>query len=484
MPESIIYTSTDQRQHFPHLTIHFGGATARASGKESLMLRTKQIVIVALSLAFGLVFMGSSRAEDPKKRPLSEADLLVLLNLGLDDDCIVARLKRGGIAFKADDAVLARLKKAGASPEVLAALRRKEPLEYSKRPILTFRGDLKELSRIVFSPDGKTLALAGKGFTVELWDTTTGKLRAERKHPAEVTCLAFSPDSKTLAVGYERQLQLWNTVTGEKRHTLKGHTDPVWLVQFTPDSKTLISRDESWEADVRLWDVTTGEKKRTLAIEPGRSFGPTFMKVLSTDERWARFYDGGSRAISPDGSITVRRSRERMLNLGTAKTGSLPEADYLIFSPDSATVFLSKDKTVKRLEVATGRPHKIHSDHTSWISSLALSPDQKVLATGSQDKTAILWDLEANKCRATLEGHRGLVQVCFSRDGKLLCSFSPYDRTVKLWDVRTGKARASLGEEDVCVRLVAFSPTNNLLAVAWQDDVVQLWDTDRLPPPK
>src|SRR5262249_7842048 len=257
MPDSVIYTSTDHRHRFPHLTIHFGGATARASGKESLMLRTKQIVIVALSLAFGLVFMGSSRAEDPKKRPLSEADLLVLLNLGLDDDCIVARLKRGGIAFKADDAVLARLKKAGASDAVLAALQTKEPTSFTTKPILTFRGDLKELSRSVFSPDGKTLALAGKGFTVELWDTTTGKLRAERKHPAEVTCLAFSPDSKTLAVGYERQIQLWDMIKGEKRHTLKGHTDSVWLVQFTPDSKTLISRDESHEADVRLWDVTT-----------------------------------------------------------------------------------------------------------------------------------------------------------------------------------------------------------------------------------
>ena len=43
--------------------------------------------------------------------------------------------------------------------------------------------------------------------------------------------------------------------------------------------------------------------------------------------------------------------------------------------------------------------------HEGWVNSVAVSPDGKWAASGSDDKTVKIWDLETGECRATLEGH-------------------------------------------------------------------------------
>lgn len=67
-------------------------------------------------------------AEDQKPllKKLTEADVLKLVELQIEDAVIIARLEKAGVDFKVDDAVLKRLKDAGASQEVLAALQGKK----------------------------------------------------------------------------------------------------------------------------------------------------------------------------------------------------------------------------------------------------------------------------------------------------------------------------------------------------------------------
>ena len=65
---------------------------------------------------------------------------------------------------------------------------------------------------------------------------------------------------------------------------------------------------------------------------------------------------------------------------------------------------------------------------------VAFSPDGRLLATGSADKTARLWDPATGECLRTLAGHdRGVFGVAFSPDGRLLATGS-WDNTARLWD--------------------------------------------------
>jgi WD40 repeat protein len=71
--------------------------------------------------------------------------------------------------------------------------------------------------------------------------------------------------------------------------------------------------------------------------------------------------------------------------------------------------------------------------HTEWVWSVAVSPDGTWAASGSDDRTVRIWDLESGGCRATLEGHTGSVRsVAITPDGELLSGSE--DSAVCLWD--------------------------------------------------
>ena len=113
--------------------------------------------------------------------------------------------------------------------------------------------------------------------------------------------------------------------------------------------------------------------------------------------------------------------------------------------------------------------------HSSWVKSVAFSPDGQTLASGSDDQTVKLWDVYIGKCFTTLEEHTNRVwSVSFSPDGQILASGSD-DQTIKLWDVYNGKCLKTLQGAN-WVKSVAFSPDGQTLISGSQDETIKLWD--------
>ena len=328
-----------------------------------------------------------------------------------------------------------------------------------------------------FSPDGKIVAIGSRESNIYLSDLNTGELKWTLPgHSDDVQRVVFSPDGRTLASSsyLDETVRIWDVHTGEHKRTLTGHTGDMEGLAFSPDGKTLVSSG-SGDGTIRFWDVRTGAETRTVAGHTDNVFSVAF----NPD---GKFFVSGYA----DGSIRFWDT-ETGRHLKTFKTG-YDDASPLVFSLDGKVLAYAAGLDIRLQDTKTGEEKMLLTGHTWGIYSMVFSPDGNILASGSEDRTIRLWDMHTGEHKKTLSGHKHRVySVAFSPDGKTLVSGSD-DNTIRLWDVDTGETQRILtghaGEfevdngpfSDEGVKSVAFSPDGKTLASGGGDNVIHLWD--------
>jgi WD40 repeat protein len=157
-------------------------------------------------------------------------------------------------------------------------------------------------------------------------------------------------------------------------------------------------------------------------------------------------------------------NKPETISLANTLNGHSKRVSSIAMTPDGQLIASgSEDKTIKLWNLRTGKLLRTLSGHSEGIRSVAISPDGKLLASGGDDKTIKLWNLDTGKLLRTLTGHSDIVQeVTISPDGKVLASGSN-DKTVKLWNLDTGKEIRTLTGFSSIVYSVAISPDGQTL---------------------
>ena len=169
-------------------------------------------------------------------------------------------------------------------------------------------------------------------------------------------------------------------------------------------------------------------------------------------------------------------SNDSCLQTFTGHGGLFSGVNSVAISPDNQFLASgSDDKTIRLWNIETGQVIASLLGHTNFVQSVAFSPDGTILASASDDKTIKLWDLQTYQEIGTLSEHsRPVKSVIFSYQG-ILASGS-WDKTIKLWDLKAKKAICTITGHQLQVTCVTFSPDGRYLASASFDRTVRLWD--------
>ncbi len=144
-------------------------------------------------------------------------------------------------------------------------------------------------------------------------------------------------------------------------------------------------------------------------------------------------------------------------------------------SPDGRLLATaSADRTARVWEVPTGR-ERARITHDGPLYEVALSPDGRLLATASYDERAWMWEVLTGRERARITHSHWINGLAFSPDGRLLATASA-DRTARVWEVPTGRERARITHEGAVYK-VALSPDGRLLATV-TGRTAQVWEVD------
>jgi WD40 repeat protein/transcriptional regulator with XRE-family HTH domain len=124
--------------------------------------------------------------------------------------------------------------------------------------------------------------------------------------------------------------------------------------------------------------------------------------------------------------------------------------------------------------------HLVWQAHTDMVTSLAFSPDERRLASGSLDNSLKLWDVESRALLWTGWQTKGITCLAFAPDGSLLAS-GGHDATVRLWDARRGTPLEELPHPSAVFSL-AWSPDGRLLASGDVAGTIRLWERQQTGP--
>ena len=348
--------------------------------------------------------------------------------------------------------------------------------------VFTVEESKHEIKTVTFSPDSKTLAYSESNNIVKICDVESNSLQYMFKAGVPFQTLTFTPDGSHLISGsIDGIVRFWkissrgthsiykrvfnNAIVKRPNKMLIGHADNSKFIAIdsSPDGKKVASAN--YDGTIRLWDTDSGNQQFTLTQHLGTQTALAFNAINQSKQhvvtnrtltsiRLRNFYifvsvwdiDTGDR-LSID---MVDKDNHINSEVAISPKGSL-------FATNDFNVVRLWDTESKGLLCVLGGKE----GSGGFGAKVVFSPDGKLLAVSSrQDNTIQIWDVAKRQTLCRLEGHTTYVySLAFSPDNKTVVSsgWTYKDKTIRIWDPMTGTEIQTLQDQGK----IAFPPDSN-----------------------
>ena len=299
-------------------------------------------------------------------------------------------------------------------------------------------------------------------------------LRTYRGYTRGIRSLAYLGDRGIIGGGDRGDLLVWNAKTGEQTAALSLHSGRVWAVAVNAQTQRIASASDDYT--VRLWSAQTGQCLTTLA---GHS---SWVRTLSFSHHGRYLASAGD-----DGKIRIWNTVSGVCS--TVLDRSENWIRSVAFDPANSRYLVSGgDAQVVRHWSRKENRFDLLAHHEHRICSVAYSRDGALVASGSDDATAIVWDVKKKEILHHFkQPSLGIKSVAFSPDGRYLAAGGE-DQIVFVWDLASSnpdKRCLKLRPNDYTglaggIRSVVFSPCGQQIISGGLDEMVRAGDLSQM----
>ncbi|WP_406695264.1 protein kinase [Singulisphaera sp. Ch08] len=383
----------------------------------------------------------------------------------------------------------------------------------TQKQVLSHVAHRSEIYGLAFSPDGQVLATGGDDGTARFWEAATGQaLGLPMEHLGAVTAVAFAPDGRSLATGSgDTVARTWAGPTKRPLTVKRTGGDRLLALAYSPDGRTVVTADAG--RATRIYDADSLEPIGPSEIHQGGE-----IRAVAFSADGATILTGGSDgtarlwnaadfrpighplklpgavitvAFRPDGRAFLAAGEDTTAHLWDPYNGRpmgppLPlesEIMALGFSPDGQTIVTAEGSSARLWHVAqgvaTGQTRQVLHGHQGFIYCLAFSRDGRLVATGSEDDTARVWEVKTGRpIGPPLPHGASVISVAFSPDGRTLLT-GCNDQTARLWNLPTGRPIGPPLKHQGRVSAVSFHPSGRWFLTGSYDRSIRRWEAPR-----
>ncbi|MBN2384334.1 protein kinase [bacterium] len=263
------------------------------------------------------------------------------------------------------------------------------------------------------------------------------------------------PDPATIAAwtDWSEKMRLGTTI---------GHTAPVNSVFITNDNTTVISSGN--DRIIRFWELETGREQKTLL--PG--IGGTMIYPSLSQQKNSIVTTNGSHV-----GLVLDAQTGQVLHKLTGHEGIITSLD--LSSDETLIATGSIDKTIRLWEAETGSNITVFNQHEGNVNSVSFSRDTHYIVSASHDKTARIFERETTREFRKFTAEWLVITACLSPDNKLLLASSGL--FIYIWDIESSQLLEKLRVTDIGgaqVQILSVSANNEFLILGCTDKIIRI----------